>query len=267
MPELNPTAYPEINALLRELLANIQSVLDSQMIGFYLEGSLANGGFDEDSDIDFVAVTEQAVTGDQFLALQQMHDRVAMHNTPWAIQLEGSYIAKSALRRHDPNQVMHPNLERGTGERLKIAEHDAGWDIHRYILRERGIILLGPDPKTLIDPVTPDDLRRAARDALAGWAGRFIENPQLLHQRGYQSYVVLSMCRVLYTLVQGDIASKYAAARWMQNQPAQPFTALIERAWESRHYATDPADAADIAETIEMIRFMLEQSQNLSHEN
>ena len=67
---------PEINTLLDELLAGMQDVLHvpcpsggTHLVGLYLEGSLANGGFDQDSDIDFVAATDIDIEGELFLAL------------------------------------------------------------------------------------------------------------------------------------------------------------------------------------------------------
>lgn len=142
----NPTPYPEVNWLLKDLLESMQAILGDHFIGMYLDGSLAGGDFDQDSDIDFIVVTDIEVTEGLFLALQAMHDRLATTDSCWAIQLEGSYISQQALRRYDPTNALHPNIERGVGERLKMIHHDAAWVIHRYVLRERGITLAGPAP-------------------------------------------------------------------------------------------------------------------------
>src|SRR6185503_20915053 len=120
----NPaTPYPEVNAILQELLEGIQGILGEHLLGMYLEGSLANGDFDQDSDIDFVVVTDVEVTEDLFSSLQSMHDQIATLDSPWAIQLEGSYLSRQALRRYDPANDIHPNIERGLGERLKLVRH------------------------------------------------------------------------------------------------------------------------------------------------
>jgi len=108
----------------------------------YLEGSLASGDFDEDSDIDFVVVTSEDISGDLFLALQAMHERIATMDSAFAVQLEGSFISQQGLRCFDPAHALHPNIERGEGERLKMVFHDDWWIIHRYIMRERGITLV-----------------------------------------------------------------------------------------------------------------------------
>jgi predicted nucleotidyltransferase len=269
--ELQPTPYPDVNALLRELIAKVQTILGDHIVGMYLDGSLTGDGFDQDSDIDFVVVSDEDVSADQFVALQAMHDRIATLDTPWAIQLEGSYIGQRALRRYDPAHALHPNIERGPGERLKMVQHDAGWIIHCYIVRERGITLLGPPPQTLIDPVSPIDLRRAMLSVLSGWATRMLDTPKQLKTRGYQSYVVLSLCRILYTLQHGAVVSKPGAARWVQQSMHQRWAPLIEQAWEGRHNPDLPAPAEDVDATLAMIRYTLEQGRqfesDLAHDS
>jgi predicted nucleotidyltransferase len=58
-----PTPYPEVNAVLQLLLAEVQAVLREQLVGLYVHGSLASGGFQPGrSDIDFLVVTLKAAT-------------------------------------------------------------------------------------------------------------------------------------------------------------------------------------------------------------
>ena len=57
-----PTTIPEITAIVQELQSGILTILGEQLVGLYLEGSLAAGGFDAASDIDFIAVMEEDIT-------------------------------------------------------------------------------------------------------------------------------------------------------------------------------------------------------------
>ena len=260
----HPTPYPEVNTLLKELLESVQAILGSHFIGMYLDGSLTSGDFDQDSDIDFVVVSDVESSGSLFSALQAMHDRIAAIDSGWAIQLEGSYISQPALRRYDPAQALHPNIERGRGERLKMVQHDEAWAIHRYILRERGMTLAGPVPQTLIDPVAPDDLRQAMLKILQGWAAQILDDPAQLKRRGYQSYTVLSLCRILYTLENGGVVSKSAAARWAQETLGERWAPLIEQSWEGRHHPELEASAEAVNGTLEFIRYSLERSRQFA---
>jgi predicted nucleotidyltransferase len=257
----DPTPYPDVNLIVKELLASVQEVLKNHLVGMYLEGSLAHGGFDPDSDIDFVVVTDESVSEDCFLALQAMHDRIARLDSGWSIQLEGSYVSRHALSRHDPAQIRHPNIERGSGERLKMADHEEAWNIHRYILREHGIPLMGPPPKTLVDPVSTEDLRQSMLSLLSSWATHLLQYPQEMNQRGYQSYVVLSLCRILYTLEFGKVVSKPLAVGWAKENLDGMWRGLIDRAWAGRHNPGLPAEAEDIRQTQDLIRFTIAYSQ------
>jgi hypothetical protein len=261
MNPIPPTPHPDVNALLETLSQRVQAILGERLVGIYLDGSLANGDFDQASDIDFVVVTSDDITGDLFLALQAMHDQIATSDSRFALDLEGFYIAQTALRRYDPAHAVHVNIERGPAERLKIVTLDAAWMVHLHIVRERGITLAGPPAHTLIDPVSPDDLQRAMLSVLPGWAARILDHPERMSQRGSQSYIVLSLCRVLYTLHNGTVVSKQAAACGALESLDQRRSRLIERALAGRH---DPASAAspeDIGETLEFVRHSLERSR------
>jgi hypothetical protein len=50
------------------------------------------------------------------------------------------------------------------------------------------------------------------------------------------------MCRMLYTLKEGAIVSKPAAARWAMNNAGAPWTALIERTLAGRELGAELAD-------------------------
>jgi hypothetical protein len=256
-----PTAEPDVNAILHELLRNVQAILGTHFVGMYLEGSLTGDDFDQASDIDFIVVTDRAVSGDLFAALQAMHDRITAGDSPWATELEGSYIERHALRRHDPAHAMHPNIERGRNERLKMAHHDASWVIHRYLLRERGITLSGPPPHTLVDPVSPTDLRQAMSSMLPGWVTPILQNPDLIQARGYQSFIVLTLCRVLSTLHAGTVVSKRLAARWAQQSLGEPWASLIERALEGRQNPEGAAAPEDIEQTLAFAHYTLDRSR------
>lgn len=228
------TPFPEVNQLVELLAERIAGVLGDQRVGLYLDGSLARGGFDAASDIDFVAVTKAGVSEALFAALQAMHAEIGQLNLRLAQEIEGFYVAQEALRRYDPRHERFANIERGRGERLKWVEQGHSWIIHRYILREYGVVLSGPSPAELIDPISPDDLRRAMGAALTEWGGHIRRDPDTVAQAGYQPYAVLTLCRMLYTLETGDIVAKSAAAEWGRQTLERRWKPLIEAALADR---------------------------------
>ena len=124
MNTITPTPNADVNSVLHELLTGAQSILGPHFVGMYLYGSLANGDFDQNSDVDFVVVTDSEISGDLFLALQALHMQIATLDSWCATQLDGSYISQRALRRYDPTQTFHPHIDRGKGESLQMMQHD-----------------------------------------------------------------------------------------------------------------------------------------------
>jgi predicted nucleotidyltransferase len=254
------TPHPEVNELLDALTDGARGVMGDQLVGAYLFGSSTTDDFDRESDVDVIVVTADELPDETFAELQEMHTRIAAIDSWCATQLEVSYIPKRAIRRYDPPDVVHPRLDRGRGERLYLMSHDADWVVQRHLIRERGLALLGPDPRTLIDPVSPDDLQRAMLELLAEWLAPMIENPPRVRTRGYQSFIVLSTCRILYTVERGDVISKSAAALWGQKKLDARWTPLIRGAWVGRQKHADAPLAEALSETWEFIRYAIERS-------
>lgn len=246
----------EVTAVVRQVVEGAQQALGGGFVGAYVTGSLTTGEFDTESDIDVVIVTEGDVNDAQLEALASMHAAVARGQSPWATEIEVSYIAKDALRRHDPKHALHPRLQRGTGQRLARFPHDSDWVVERHLLRERGITLTGPDPKTLIDAVAPNDLRDAMLPLVKGWISSFLDEDEPFTDRGHQSYVVLTLCRILYTLDHGDIVSKRVAAQWAEENFHERWRPVIQSAWRGRQEAREPVEDSD--ETIAFIRQITE---------
>ena len=115
-------------------------------------------------------------------------------------------------------------------------------------------MVAGPDPKTLIDPIHPADLRRALVNLLRGWWSLQIEDSSLLQKRGYQVYAIKTMCRALYTLEYGTIVSKPAAARWAMETLDDRWAALIGRAMRR------DVSPATLGETLGFIRYTVEMT-------
>jgi hypothetical protein len=239
------TSPPEVSALLEHVLSGVREILGLRFVGMYLDGSLAIGDFEPDkSDIDFVVVTEAELPDEIFRALKAMHMRIATRASKWVTELEGSYISRHALR-HDP-RPRHPYIDRGAGALVIERPENGYWVIHRHVLREHGVVLAGPAPQTLIDPVSPDDLRRAVGGILHEWWEPMLAEPTHLRSWGYRCYAVLTMCRMRYTLQHGAIVTKPVAARWAMESLDPRWLPLIRDAlaW-SRDAAPDPNETLD----------------------
>jgi hypothetical protein len=212
-PRSGPTPFPDVNVALHDLLRKVRAILGDHFIGMYLDGSLALGDFSpERSDIDYVVATDADLSDESHEALRIMHARFNDSGSPWATEVEAFYVQRDALHCYNPARAHHLRIERGASEVLRSDQLDRSWVIHLHVLRENGLIVVGPAPRNLIDPVDPDDLRWAMAELMESWWGPMCKDtrPLLRHHIGYQAYAVLTMCRVLYTLDSGAVTSKPA---------------------------------------------------------
>ncbi len=247
-----PTPYSEVNILLLTLLTRVQTILREKLVGFYLYGSLSLGDFDPaSSDIDFLVVTTEDLSGTVLEDLRDMHASIASSGLPYATRLEGSYIPRVALRRYDPHNASHPTI--GVDWEFHVGHHESHWVIERFIVREHGIIIWGPSPKELIDPIPPSALREAVCEKLRIFWQAQLSGPAWLRPRDYQAFAVLTLCRALYTLKQGTIVSKPEAAAWAYQTLDPEWQPIIKRAliWRQQH-AED-----DLTETLDFLRFAI----------
>ena len=256
---VQPTTHPEVNAVLQQAVEGASAILGDQLVGFYLFGSLVRGGFDEISDIDVVVATEGEISKETFDSLSEMHAGIIAAGTYWATNLEISYIPKTALRRYDFNNATHPRLERGKDEKLYYMHHHSDWVVERYELLENGLALVGPPPKTLIDPVSPDDLRQAMLGLIHSWIITLPDD--MPDSRGGQSYVVLTLCRLLYTLEKGNTASKPDAVAWALETLDTAWHPLIHSAWEGRQHPGGDPIPEELEQTVALINYTIEFSK------
>jgi predicted nucleotidyltransferase len=227
-PDFYPTPFTEVNAILAELLTGVQSVLGPNFTGLYLYGSLASGGFDpRTSDIDFAVITTSEITSREAAGLERLHQQLWQSGSKWALKLEGSYVPKHVIRRHKPSKAIYPTVNEGS---FYLGELGSDWIIQRHILRECGVVVLGPAPQTFIDPVPPEAIRESIISFLREWWLPMLTAPQRLATREYQAYAALTMCRALYTLQNNAIVSKVAAARWARSNLKEKWVGLIDQA-------------------------------------
>jgi hypothetical protein len=224
------TSHHDVNEILDTLLHGVKEALKDQFVGMYLYGSLSSGDFDpKTSDIDFLVLTEGILADETISALEAMHNRIWASGLKWASKLEGSYIPKDLIRRHDPAEPACPTINEG---KFFLDQRGSDWIIQRHVIREQGVILEGPDPRRLIDPVSADDIRGSVLGVLREWWFPMLDDPSWLreHEAGDRAFAVITMCRALHALEYGTVVSKPKAMQWARTKLEKPWPKLIERA-------------------------------------
>lgn len=233
----------EVRELLDDVLDGVQTALGDSFVGLYVRGSLALGDFDDyTSDVDLVAFMEQPLDEAQFRALRAMHRRIESSRSPYVSRYEITYLDRLAVRRFVPGE-RHATLRQGGS--LEWVEHRVDCIIERWVLREHGFRILGPDPHALIDPITSEQIAAASRARLAEWV-RWLDHPEERDwaevPRGLLAYQVETICRCRYAITQGTVATKPQAVRWALDAFPVQYRDTVERSHLWRADSTvDPA--------------------------
>ncbi len=257
-----PTPCFYVNEVLEYFKTRIQAVLGSRFLGMYLYGSLALGDFDpQHSDIDFCVVTDADVGEDIFDELKKMHADFDRSGLPYACKVDAAYLPRGALNHSGPTQALYPQIE--WEHSLAWDRLELGWAFQRHTLRRHGVTVAGPDPAVFIEPVKAEEMRAAALAIAGRWLEQARDDPgwlEWVRGRQAQSFVVLTLCRMLYSLDSGDVVSKPNAARWAQAALGQPWADLIERALEGRREEGQISDH-EMHVTLALIQYTADRCQ------
>jgi hypothetical protein len=256
---------PDIKVVLDHLVDGAADILGDNFIGAWLQGSSATGHFDENSDLDFVIGVEHDLSNDELSNLQEFHRRLFNHGSPWAKHLEGSYIPREILRdyRLAGKEIWYLDHGSTTFER---SAHDNTIAV-KWIVRQKGVVRAGPEPSRLMDPIPVAELRKDIYQTFVKWAEVIFDDHDEIASHFYQTFAVLSYCRMLNDIRCGEIGSKRDGAEWVKANLDPRWHDLIDRAWLGRPNPSlsvkRPAEPEDVQETIKFIRICLEEARNL----
>lgn len=264
-----PTPYKGLNQVLDELISRIEEILGDKFIGAYLQGSFAVGDFDEHSDVDFIVVVEEDLTPDEVDALQVMHDQVYELDSEWAKHLEGSYFPMDVLRDYSKRGIDLWYLDHGA--RSLISSDHCNTILVRWVVRENGVTLAGPSPKSLVDPISVEIIRLDILDTLKYWGRQILDDPAPYNNRFYQGFIVLNYCRMLHDLHRGYPGSKREGAEWAKSVLDPSWSELIDGAWDCRpdpaKKVQEPPDPESFKMTLRFVEYVMEESRRYISDN
>jgi len=250
------TPYADMNRLLERFLSDIRHIFQERLVGLYLYGSLTTGDFDPDcSDIDLLTVTASQITSLEFESLRGMHIDFARNNSEWEDRIDVVYLPVAALRTF---RSWKSPIVISPGEPFHVREGEAlkDWLQNWYVVRESGLALFGPPPKTIIPPITKEEFV----EAVQRYAAEVSERVRHERDRKSHAYAILTVCRALHAVRTGKQASKRQAAFWAQEELPE-WSRLIQAAlaWRQEWREEHVVYAATHAETIRFVNFVSEQ--------
>lgn len=246
----------QLQSVLEPLVKGIQQVLGPGFFGAYLGGSFAHGGWDAFSDVDFNVVVARDLHPSELEPLRVVHARVFAMDVYYARHLEGSYFSKEVLG--DLSRAGEPIWYLDNGSlNFERSSHDNTL-VNRWVLRECGVVLAGPDPQAWIPPVPAAQLKNEIRRAMVDWGEEILTGAYQIENLWAQAFAVLSYCRMLQSLETGQVGSKAAGAAWAKETLDPRWRSLIDHALSARlnQYAQvfQPADEERVQATLAFIR-------------
>jgi len=264
--------YPELRDVLNMFVDEISAELRENLVGIYLVGSIASGDFDLDSDVDFLVVTKTELTEAHMKTLQDIQIKIHGIDCYPAKHLEGSYISIGDLNNW--NIVGEKKLyyfDNGSTT-YEQSTHDNQWHV-RWILRERGITLVGQKPETILKSIPLNEMFSEIKTTMLQVMKLFedeINRPlSFFNSRFGQSFAVLTYCRMLHSLHTGTVQSKKAAVKWAKQFVNPKWVKIIDQAWKEREGVRfgakigQRAESTLLYETLEFIKYAIAQIDNI----
>ena len=243
----------EVNSLLNLIITRLQSILGDKLVGLYLGGSLVLGDFDPRvSDIDLVAVISSEIDDQEFKSLKNMHAELAQEHKQWRDRIEVCYITTAALKKIKTSTDTIVNIS--PGEPFHRLQLKPTWVINWYLIRERGMTLFGPSPKTIIQPISKQEFIQSIRDNAQSW-NLWVRR---MRTRSAQAYSILTLCRALYAYNKGTQTSKEKAAYWVGKQLPQ-WAKIIQNALAWRQSNDRRISKTAYSQTEQFVNYVRDQ--------
>ncbi|GAA2649257.1 aminoglycoside adenylyltransferase family protein [Streptomyces vastus] len=212
-----------------DVLRLLHGVLGADVVGVYLHGSAVLGGLRPGSDLDLFVVVRRRTTEQERRAL--VHGLLEVsecqaRSGPGRRPVELTLIAQDDVRpwRCPPHcEFLYGEWLRDEFERGMVPAPAPAPDLAPLITMVLlgNAPLFGPPPADVLDPVPPEDLRRAI---VAGV-------PELLAELESDTRnVLLTLTRIWTTLETGAITSKDAAADWALDRLPDQYRFVLARA-------------------------------------
>jgi aminoglycoside adenylyltransferase-like protein len=224
-----PARMPgDVYRILNDLAARLPILLDRNLFGIYLYGSLTQRAFNPArSDIDCIVITRRKLSDSQFKRVRSWLSLTSRSN-PYAPRLQISFLIKDAVLTSNSAACLYQF------GKLKRVRSDGNPIIWVNVLKS-GQTLCGPPPESFVPPITRELLSRALVREVGYLHEELIEKPnsEWRDVPFYRRYAAVTVCRILYTARKGAVVSKTTAAKWAIAQLPKRWSAIIRQAQQS----------------------------------
>ena len=224
-----PEVPVELALLLSAIVRDFPEILEGNLVGIYLWGSLTFDAFDPNhSDVDCIVLTERDVSDSEFKALRVWFAE-KMKSNRWTGKLDMRFIIDG--------EALDPKSRCCGFQFGEFRRH--GSDANPIIwlnIVQAGITLWGKNAKLSSPEITQKTLNDALLLEL-----QYLKD-DLKKNRGdrsdlafkHNSYAVLTACRILYTVTFQILVSKENARDWALENLPETWRRTIEMADKNR---------------------------------
>ncbi|MBN2383983.1 DUF4111 domain-containing protein [bacterium] len=222
----------DISRIGRAFVRGLEQVLGPKLFGVYFYGAAAFPDAGPLGDIDFHVIVVSELSAHECSLLEDLHESLAREYFPLGGEMDGYYLLLADARLTEP-------------PRSQMWQHaiDYSWALHRtHILAGRRIVLFGPDPAALYQPVSWPEIEQALYGELDYVARHLEEIP---------GYCVLNLCRLIYSFETREVViSKSQAAHWAIDSMPE-WREHIELAQKSYAQQLGPAEKQFLLEHVQ----------------
>ena len=214
---------PRLRLAINTMAVSIYNILESVQPSIYLYGSVTAEDFRPGwSDIDLLVLTQEPITETQADLLLHLRQTLALRDpdTPHYRAFEGGMLDLGSFLTGEDTRVVYWGT---TGERIKERHAFSAFD--RASLLSNGQLLLGKDVRRHLEMPEYPEIATAA-----------VSHAVTIRQHGAGSRSIyaygwlLDTARCLYTLVNGRLTTKTAAAQWALDEHLCPCPAELSMA-------------------------------------
>ena len=207
-----------IDRMTRELAA----VLGGKLWGVWLYGSVVLGDFRPGwSDIDFIALTDEPITGDEAERLLPLRQTLLEREpeNPYYRAFEGIIAEREEYRRGAFSRLVYWGT---SGQRVTDRYKPDAFS--RWELAEKGRAVYGGEPWPFPAPER-EELTEAVRAHYESIQKNAAQTGESLYSCGW----LLDIARCVYTLRTGGVVGKTQAGRWALQERLFPDEAPLRR--------------------------------------
>jgi predicted nucleotidyltransferase len=220
------TVKAEVNTLRTEFVR----LLDQNLLGIYLHGSLALGGFKPSrSDVDIIVVTSQKLTVETKRSIIELLLRISKAPSPLDVHFLAEQDIKTfrqpPLRDFFYNETLRDqyrqDLSHATWQHWQDSEQsDYKLAIYLRVLHLHGVLLEGQSAQTSLPEVPEQAFRAALVQDFQASRKTLLTDPVSF---------VLNSCRTYEYLSEHKIISKDEGGVWGLSNLPEPYRALIHQ--------------------------------------